>query len=186
MSKPPLARKRRPPKPRPDPPMKRSRTSPRPIVVVGFTENAWARDAAKFAATIERIAARKFTDRATAIGYCFFQSASGRRLRSAFGDHLADLIRWENVTPCVGSKGSEKFPVDLDHVRRVLAAHRPDLVLTFGIPARQALAAAWSGQIVNCPHPSPLNTKAPVALRELRTRINAAIARIRRRRRRRD
>jgi hypothetical protein len=77
------------------------------------------------------------------------QSMSGNRLYQAFGD-LYEKIWWDNVAP----KGN--FP-DGKHIDDVIREQKPDLILTFGGIARDALddsIGAINIERMDCHHPN--------------------------------
>lgn len=77
------------------------------------------------------------------------QSMSGIRLRQAFGPFF-DEVWWDNVNP-------DGNHVSQSHVDRVLAEQRPDLILTFGNEAHDAIlnsVMAIRCKIMSCHHPN--------------------------------
>jgi hypothetical protein len=73
--------------------------------------------------------------------YLFMGCATGRRIKSAFGDAACapGAIIWEEANPKKAGESSGCFPPDPDHIRRILDYHAPDVVIAFGNVAREVL-----------------------------------------------
>jgi hypothetical protein len=107
--------------------------------------------------------------------YLFFRCLTGQRLRDAFGEDLCDKIVWENANPKIGSKSSDRFPPDPEHIRKVLDHFKPKAVLALGAEAGKGVAdtrrlfdgsGAWTDfVIVTGPHPAG---RAPDVMDKLR------------------
>ena len=122
--------------------------------VVAFLQNQWVRDPERLRAMIERDGEafrRKF------LKYALFAGClTGRRIKAAFGE-LCDQIVWEEVTRQIGAYAGSAFEPDLEHCRAVLRFEAPNIVITFGRVAADALH-----QIKDCgefyllelPHPA--------------------------------
>ncbi len=101
------------------------------------------------------------------------RSRSGQRLKIL----VDDLSICENTTPIVGATPSSVLPPDRTHIREVLAARTPDVVVTCGRQAELALLDIWSGPLLAIPHPAhrlvtnALYQQARLMLTRLNTRI---------------
>ena len=82
-------------------------------------------------------------------------SLTGRRLQDAFGPVLFEQIIWEETSRQLGNKSSATFPADPEHIRSVIAAHKPDIILTFGNLATNAINA-WVTEKLSAYMPEPL------------------------------
>jgi hypothetical protein len=64
------------------------------------------------------------------------------------------------------------FPPDFDHIRDVIARHKPDLIMTFGEPARNALVRLNPGvTIYSGPHPAARHGHVLEKLSEMKARL---------------
>jgi hypothetical protein len=76
------------------------------------------------------------------------QSMTGNRLYQSFGP-LFDEIHWDNVAPIK--------EVDHEHINDMIVKMEPDLILTFGNDARDALADSIGAiriKVMECHHPN--------------------------------
>ena len=120
------------------------------MVVLGLLQNQWAHNPAAVTAMFARHPDR----RSTLIWYMLARSLSGRRLCRAFGDWV-DRIIWENASPMVATRSDHRMVADVDHVNRRLTEIQPDVVLTLGKSAAEAIiVSCWSGMTINAPHPA--------------------------------
>jgi uracil-DNA glycosylase len=88
---------------------------------------------------------------------------SGNRLQQAFGS-LFDTIWWDNASPEAADAPEGKTRADSDHIIRVLKEQQPDIVITFGTMAKEALIevigstrhlrAFKSPHLMCCHHPN--------------------------------
>jgi len=81
---------------------------------------------------------------------------SGKRLKQAFKS-MFDQIYWDNVAPAAAEEACGKTDVDIEWVEKVIAQQRPDLILTFGTLAKDALAEAivpTACRVMSCHHPN--------------------------------
>jgi len=84
------------------------------------------------------------------------ETMSGYRLHQAFGD-LFDRIHWDNVAPEAVDHPKKRSPVNVKHVDNVILTVKPNLILTFGEVAREAIAdsiAAIRIKTMYCHHPN--------------------------------
>lgn len=127
--------------------------------IVAFMQNMWVRDPARVAAGIarhgEQIRRRYIT------AFLFNGCLTGRRLKQYLGD-LTEQIVWEEASREVTSTASAKVTADLGHIGIVLIENNPDLVISFGKIASDALkkwelAARAGVRFVYSPHPAARN-----------------------------
>lgn len=78
------------------------------------------------------------------------RSRSGRRLRLMIDDFKVV----HNVAPICGKKPSSVTEVNQGHVRRVLEAHKPEVVVACGTHAELACRLWWHGPLLCVPHPA--------------------------------
>lgn len=101
------------------------------------------------------------------------RSRSGRRLKIL----VDDLSVCENTTPIVGGGPDSVVPPDREHIRKVLVARKPEVVVACGRQAELALLDIWSGPLLAIPHPAhrlvtnTLYRQARLLLARLDTRI---------------
>lgn len=120
------------------------------VKIVAFLQNQWFKDPERVRAMIARHPEMR---NQLLTRFLFAGCPTGKKLGRAFGD-LCGRIVWENASPLIGGQASSKFPADLDHIRGVLEAERPDVVLAFGAIAQGGVAACWRGRVLNLPHPT--------------------------------
>lgn len=60
----------------------------------------------------------------------------------------------ENTTPIVGATASSKVPPDMKYIEEILDRRKPDLIVTCGQQAIDALERVWGGAVVQTPHPA--------------------------------
>lgn len=104
--------------------------------------------------------------------FLFLQCRTGENLKTAFGDKLIDKIVWENASPKFATESRGAFPPDLRHIKNVLDHFKPEIVITFGVPAHIGVEQAMMGrarfahiQVIRSPHPT---ARHPTAMKELR------------------
>ena len=118
--------------------------------VLAFLQNQWLNEPKKALAMI----ARTPQVRTRLIKYALFQSYTGMRLKQIFGDECVECD-WDNASPQIGSRSSSCFPADPEHIKAVLEEHRPDVVLTFGKVATDALKKTCDNfKLIAGPHPA--------------------------------
>lgn len=133
------------------------------IKVLGLLQNLWVRDPER----AREILARHDLDfRAHFLGKLLFMgSLSGKRIRAAFGDELARSIIWEEASLEISSAPSARPLADREHVRSVLAHHRPEVVVAFGIIAHEAVRGLFRGPVILSAHPAARGGRAEHGLR---------------------
>lgn len=105
------------------------------IVTVAFLQNQWFEDPKRVRRLYE-----KHPDRRQQFirDFLFMGCLTGRRLEATFGDDV-DQIIWEEVSKEIGGKSSSKCKADLQHIESIIEKFKPNIVLSFGIIATQAI-----------------------------------------------
>jgi hypothetical protein len=126
--------------------------------IVVFLQNSWFPEGTR-ASIIKRYADDLAFRRRVLV-----ESATGRRLLSAFGETWFNRIHWDNATPIAGIGSSDiSLEADPDHILRVIHDCRPTVVGTMGTTARVALASLLDARRVrgaerirtySSPHPN--------------------------------
>lgn len=75
---------------------------------------------------------------------------SGQKLKRL----VDDLSVCENTTPIVGESPSSIVKPDEGHILNVLAERSPEIVITCGKQAEEAVSWIWSGPMLAIPHPA--------------------------------
>lgn len=135
------------------------------MIVLAFLQNMWVKDPAKVRAMI----ARTPTVRARLIHYALFANwLTGRRLKAALGP-WCDRITWEEASPVITDNARECPPPDEDHIKAVLAKHKPDVVICFSRPAQKMIRdLCWPPHFITAPHPACRAADTMVKLIEVR------------------
>jgi hypothetical protein len=81
-------------------------------------------------------------------------SRSGQRLKTLIDACPALEYHWDNTTPIVGDTPDSVIPASYDHIVRVLRAQMPDVVITFGVQAAEALSFLSETPRLILPHPA--------------------------------
>lgn len=143
---------------------------PKLLTILAIMQNQWFRDPERVKKIYERNPERRthFIRQ-----FLFFNCLSGRRLQKAFGADLCRRIVWEEASPQIGGTSRSVYPADLDHLRRAIQAHEPDLIICFGKIAGDALREIKPPvEVLFAPHPAARNN--PLAdLAKLMGRIDA-------------
>jgi len=122
------------------------------VIILAFLQNQWFKDPE----AARQVFARHPEHRERLVAtYLFMGCLTGRRLLEVFGEELCDEIVWEECSPEIGGKSSSAFPADLDHIRKAIDKHRPDVILAFGKIAGDAMAAIRPlTRVIRAPHPA--------------------------------
>lgn len=152
--------------------------------IVAFLQNQWFNNPERVRQIfLRQPEAREFYIAA----FLFMGCLTGRRLQKVFGEQLCEQIIWEEQSPQIGGKASSKFPADACHIRRVIAKHKPDIILAFGQSAKDALLeirregschesiATW--KLIIGPHPAARMKDLPARLEAMRRDVDSYIAR---------
>jgi len=78
------------------------------------------------------------------------RSRSGQRLKLLIDDF--DVC--ENTTPKVSAVSSGIEVPDADHIKAIIAARQPKVIIACGKQAEKALSELWDGALLCVPHPA--------------------------------
>lgn len=129
------------------------------MVIVAFLQNMWLRDPARY----QRHLARWVKDGAekaeqfrlkTQARALFAGCLTGRRLRAALGDDLCQEIVWEEASPVVADNPKDYHPPCHDHIKRVLARHKPTVVVSFTKAGESVIRWLCPCPVLSAPHPA--------------------------------
>jgi hypothetical protein len=95
----------------------------------------------------------------------FSGSLTGKRLEAAFGD-LCHQITWEEASLEIAGDPMTICHPDPIHIHMMIDYYQPDIVLTFGVVAGEAVASLWSGKLIRAPHPAARRADTLPKLRE--------------------
>jgi len=139
------------------------------VTVLAFLQNMWVRDPARVRALIERYGE---SYRRRLIAYALFAGcASGRNLKTAFGEELCRLITWEEASREVTGHPGARPRADPVHIAASLKEHEPDIVICFGRIAGDAVAPLWTGKLILAPHPAARQPDTMARLRHAATEL---------------
>lgn len=121
-------------------------------VILAILQNQWFRDPERMRATLERFP----EGRRRMIHYALFAGCrTGAILKSIFGELLCREIVWEEASPEIGGKASSCFPANHAHLKAVLEDVKPDIVLSFGRVATDAMRTLVPhDKLLVAPHPT--------------------------------
>lgn len=120
------------------------------IKIVAFLQNAW------FPPGTDKDLIYAYKTKQEVHRKLLKETMTGYRLYQAFGS-LYDEIHWDNVAPEAVDHPKKVSPVDMKHVEGIISVIRPDLILTFGEVAKEAIAdsiAAIKTKTMACHHPN--------------------------------
>lgn len=155
----------------------------KPILAV--MQNMWLRDPARYHASLARREAEHGKAEAEVLrrhyiaSFLFMGCMTGRRLKQTFGEDLVGQILWEESTRAVADNPRQTFKPDHEHLRAIIEAEQPRVIITFGGIAYLAVAMVMSEHgirkaLIRCPHPAARQAtvmddlrKAAAALNEL-------------------
>lgn len=78
------------------------------------------------------------------------KSRSGQRLKHM----IDDLDLCEETTPVVTPTSSGIAPPDFEHIQEILDRRKPEIIITCGMQAENALLSVWDGNLIAVPHPA--------------------------------
>lgn len=118
------------------------------LTILAFLQNPWFSDVKE---DVDRFRTdqevrRRFLKN-TVVGY---------RLHQAFGEEMWKRIWWESVSPTITDHPRRKSAKQQDHVDAIIATIKPDLILTFGEEAKEAVSdsvMAIRKKLMFCHHP---------------------------------
>lgn len=143
-------------------------------VVVAFMQNMWLRNPERFKQRLARMPWHERDDyRLQFIRRALFAGClSGRRLKAAFGEICAEII-WEEASPEIADNPKTICLPVPRHIECVLEHHNPDIVITFGKLAGDAVEKLWPAKLIRVCHPAARQPdtiqKLKAAADELRT-----------------
>ena len=136
------------------------------MIIVAFLQNMWVRNPAKVQRMFDSDPTGRL--RLKLIKYALFAGCvTGRRLRKGLGDTMCDQIIWEEANPIVDDNPKRYHPPDRDHIRKVLALHKPELVLCFTKAGESVIRELCSCKVIGLPHPAARGRQAIDALATL-------------------
>jgi hypothetical protein len=112
------------------------------MIVLAILQNTWARDPARVTESLERFAKLGIRHKFVA-KLLFSGSLTGRRIQAAFGSFVDDMI-FEEASPIVTGASSGSPPADFDHLRECIDRHKPDVIISFGKTASDAVAKLFA------------------------------------------
>lgn len=116
------------------------------------------------------------------IHYALFAGCrSGQVLMTNLGEDLCNMIVWDESTRVIGSRASDNPPADFEHIRWTLEDVNPDVVITFGRTAGDAIKqiVAEDGPPFNtiyAPHPAARAPADHARLKEACARLKELVA----------
>ena len=100
---------------------------------------------------------------------------TGRRLKLAF-DSLVGEIVWDEASPEIGGCHSSVFPADPAHIKSILEAEQPDIVLAFGGIAIPALRELKPKILLEGPHPAARQSDVMARLQSMAANLRGLLA----------
>ncbi len=85
------------------------------------------------------------------------RTMSGGRLVNAFGPKMYEHIWWDNVAPEAAVEAAGETDLDMSHVELLIEAQHPDLIITFGKLAEDAMEKSIMAASIDymcCHHPN--------------------------------
>jgi hypothetical protein len=119
--------------------------------IVAFLQNPWFPPGTKKEHVDKYTTDQRFHRRLLA------NTMSGRRLLEAFGEDTFKEIWWDNVSPDPAWTSAGVTSTVMAHVERVLREQDPDLILVFGLQAKQAVSRSVGSikrKVMACHHPN--------------------------------
>jgi hypothetical protein len=123
----------------------------KPMKIVAFLQNMWVRNPE----AARRILRRSPEVRERLIAYALFAGClTGRRLKAALGEDLCQSIVWEEASRVISDNPKDYHAPDAEHIKAVLAKHRPEVVLCFSRGAEKVIRQLCSCRMISAPHPA--------------------------------
>ena len=129
--------------------------------ILAILQNTWAENPERVHALLARNADRRHD----VVARLLFASGclTGRRILTVFGELLKEH-QWtfENASTVITGDSGGRPPYNVEHVRGAINRHRPDVILTFGCSAKEALKDMRAARkqttplppVVECVHPA--------------------------------
>jgi hypothetical protein len=122
------------------------------MTIVAFLQNMWVKNPERTKASIEKYGPRY---RLKVIAYALFAGClTGRRLKQALGESLCEQIIWEEANPTIAGNPKDYYPPDAEHIKSVLAEHKPDVVICFTKAGEQEIKSLCTCRFISSPHPA--------------------------------
>jgi hypothetical protein len=138
--------------------------------ILGLLQSQWFKDVSRAKRILERYEHDEVDGREKFIrDFLFFGCLTGRRLRTTFGEELCKEITWEEASRTIDDRPAASTTYNLEHVRCVLAKHKPGLVITFGKQATEVMKVIINpnAMILNCVHPAGRGSGVIKRLKEI-------------------
>lgn len=146
--------------------------------IIAFLQNQWFKDPDRMKRMLETTFKgdrQKFTRT-----FLFFGCLTGRRLTKAFGEDLCDQIIWEEASPLIAGQSSGAFPADMNHICGILDRHKPNIVLTLGRIAREAIESLPIMDVnyatISGPHPAARHATVCKELSDMAAKVRDLIS----------
>lgn len=149
--------------------------------ILAILQNQWFKDPDRIAAIYARHADDLDYRARLNARYLFCKSLTGRRLKAAFGD-LCDSIVWEEASPQVGGRSSSAFRADIQHIKRLVDHHQPEVIIAFGKIAQDGVWRSMAIQrrsfmLFGTVHPAARGNGTVRTLAETAANVRAYLAR---------
>lgn len=119
--------------------------------ILAFMQNAW------FPPGTERGIIERYQTDQEFHRRLLAMTMSGGRLLSAFGHDMYNQIWWDNVSPTHTETPSGLSAADMQHVELTIKTYQPDVIITFGKSAEEALDQSIMAMDIDymcCHHPN--------------------------------
>lgn len=111
------------------------------MTILCFLQNMWVREPEKVRLWLEKNP--HLWERAVA-GFLFAGCLTGRRIKTCFGEDLIRQMTFEECTKEIAGDSRTICPPDPGHIKACLDQYRPNIVVTFGKVAEEAVRPAWT------------------------------------------
>lgn len=131
--------------------------------ILAVLQNMWVKDPDRVREILTRWPQAR---RRMIVSSLFAGCRTGQVLKKVFGDDCPNRFIWEESTREIAGNPRDIFPPDMRHLRAVLAAEKPAIVIGFGRIAYSALSQLVDGKdLIVCPHPTARQGDTLVRLR---------------------
>lgn len=126
--------------------------------ILAFLQNMWVRDPQRTLAMIANSSTPLKLRRRMQHYALFAGCLTGRRLKSYLGE-LTDSIIWEEASLEITTSANAKVTADLNHMRSCIVMEDPEIIVTFGTIAKEAIKSMEPPvrTIIYSPHPAARN-----------------------------
>ncbi len=141
-------------------------------VILALMQNMWASDPDRVYRSIQRYGEPY---RRRVIAYALFAGClSGKRLMKAFGPELCHEIKWDEASREISNKPSFVPTPDPAHIQQVIDHYQPQVILTFGKIALNAVSPLWADRpLISAPHPAARGADTVPRLNEAATNLRS-------------